>query len=146
MTLWWHYDMILNAMLPYYAIPQLEDVRGYSKSPLNWTLQMSMCGGGIRIELIPSQVCAARPCGCWIVCACLTSFVHDGEDGSSSQTHALGVHQGGADEGSDGCVYCRAPLLQHIPAHNNNDNNTRNRGLQLGLCNLAELKRLQIWP
>lgn len=44
-----------------------------------------------------------------------TCFISDCYDRASAEPHTLRVDHGGAQEGRDGAVYCRAALLQHVP-------------------------------
>lgn len=44
-----------------------------------------------------------------------TFFIPYGDDGASSDPHALRVDHRRAQESCNGAIYCRTPLLEHFP-------------------------------
>lgn len=44
----------------------------------------------------------------------LWHYTVDGEEETSSNAHAVGIHQHNTQQGSNRCIHCRAPFLQRV--------------------------------
>lgn len=49
-----------------------------------------------------------------LIKVCYTRAVHHCEYGPPSDAHTLWVHDGGAQQRSNGAIYCRAPSLEDV--------------------------------